>query len=61
MKKRKKIWMAAVLSAVIETFAFPEILFPDCIQKQVEAEMQEYFQARKSKEGEFQWSFWFLK
>ena len=53
--------MAAVLSAVIETFAFPEILFPDCIQKQVEAEMQEYFQARKSKEGEFQWSFWFLK
>ena len=33
MKNRKKIWLAAVLFAVIESFAFPEILFPDCIEE----------------------------
>ena len=32
MKKRKKIWIAT-LFAVIEFFAFPEILFPDCIEE----------------------------
>ena len=33
MKNRKKIWLAVVLFAVIESFAFPEILFPDCIEE----------------------------
>ena len=33
MKNRKKIWLAVALFAVIESFAFPEILFPDCIEE----------------------------
>ncbi len=39
MKKKSKIWLAAALFAITEAFAFPEILFPDCIR--VKEEQQE--------------------
>lgn len=39
MKKKRKIWLAAALFAIVEAFAFPEILFSDCIRvKEVQQE-----------------------
>lgn len=39
MKKKRKIWLAAALFAIVEVFAFPEILFSDCIRaKEVQQE-----------------------
>ena len=39
MKKKRKIWLAAALFAIVEVFAFPEILFSDCIRaKEVKQE-----------------------
>ena len=39
MKKKRKIWLAAALFAIVEAFAFPEILFSDCIKvKEVQQE-----------------------
>ena len=40
MKKKRKIWLAAALFAIAEAFAFPEILFSDCI-KVKEVQQQE--------------------
>ena len=39
MKKKRKIWLAIAVFAMVESFAFPEILFPDCIR--VKEEQQE--------------------
>ena len=39
MKKKRKIWLVAALFAIVEVFAFPEILFSDCIRaKEVQQE-----------------------
>lgn len=76
MKERRKIWLIAALFAITEAFAFPEILFPDCIRvKEVQQERQ-YVDERqtwpqvvsrsshkeeKEQEPEFEWKFWFLQ
>ena len=39
MKKKRKIWLAVTFFAIAEAFAFPEILFSDCIRaKEVQQE-----------------------
>ena len=39
MKKKRKIWLAAASFAIAEAFAFPGILFSDCIRvKEVQQE-----------------------
>ena len=61
MKNRKKIWLAVALFAVIESFAFPEILFPDCIEEYTADKYPMYKKDRK-KEGmvKYQFSSFFL-
>lgn len=76
MKERKKIWLIAAIFAIAEVFAFPEMLFPDCIRvKEVQREEQcaderhTWIQRQgrfnhneeKEQEPEFEWKFWFLQ
>lgn len=77
MKKKRKIWLAAALFAIAEAFAFPEILFSDCIRaKEVQqekktgaADLSVRSQIRRESDPireeeaqlEFEWKFWFLQ
>lgn len=77
MKKKRKIWLAAALFAIAEAFAFPEILFSDCIRaKEVQqekktgaADLSVRRQIRRESDPireeeaqlEFEWKFWFLQ
>lgn len=77
MKKKRKIWLAAALFAIAEAFAFPEILFSDCIRaKEVQqekktgaADLSVRSQIRRESDLvteeeaqlEFEWKFWFLQ
>ena len=76
VKKRKKIWLAIAVSAIVESFAFPEILFPDCIRVKEEQQEEIYAENRqtwiqalrrfgyggeKEQQMEFEWKFWFQK
>lgn len=66
MKKKRKIWLIAALFVMAEAFAFPEILFPDCIKvKEVQQEEQSVDESQKwmqtpEQQPEFEWKFWFL-
>ena len=61
MEKRwKKIGIAVMLYMMVESFAFPEILFPDCIRAKTEQEIEtETRQQEKTEERIFEWKFWF--
>lgn len=77
MKKKRKIWLAAASFAIAEAFAFPEILFSDCIRaKEVQqekktgaADLSVRSQIRRESDPireeeaqlEFEWKFWFLQ
>ena len=58
MKRKEKIWLAALLFAVTEMLAVPEILFPDCIQQKTETEAESSWTRETQK---FEWKFWFLQ
>lgn len=76
MKERRKIWLAAAIFAIAEAFAFPGMLFPDCIRvKEVQQGEQcaddrytwiqglgrSSHSEEKEQKPEFEWKFWFLQ
>ena len=66
MKKRKNIWLTAIVFMMAQSLAFPEILFPDCIRQKTE--QSERIEERigdgredRTEEKTYEWHFWFLE